>query len=328
MWSEGVLREAVWLSGAVPSYELAEEILRRIGQIHISRTSIWRRTQEVGSKFQAIESAERKRATALPEQWDPPSRADVSDQRMGVALDGAMINIRQEGWKEVKIGVVFEIAVAPHADPTTGEMVEFAHAAENSYVAHLGGPEVIGEMTWTEARRRGWEQAQDTQILADGAVWIWHQAALHFGTSLQVVDWYHAKQHLTAAARLLKKEGTSAFSRWLNRRSTLLYQGQAAHIAGELDKAARSQSSEPLTTEAAFFRNNHLRMNYLEMREGAWLIGSGMVESGAKQFKARFSGPGMRWSRKGAERLLPIRSAILSNRFNHLWAAAKILPPA
>jgi hypothetical protein len=247
---------------------------------------------------------------------------------MGVAMDGAMINIRHAGWKEVKIGTIFKIAVAPSADPNTGEIVELAHAADSSYVAHLGGPEVIGEMTWSEAQRRGWQQAQDTQVLADGAVWIWNQAALHFGTSLQVVDWYHAKQHLTAAARLLKKEGSSAFSRWLNSRSTLLYQGQAQRIALEPDKVARSQTSDALATEAAFFRNNHLRMNYLEMREGAWLIGSGMVESGAKQFKTRFSGPGMRWSRKGAEHLLPIRSAILSDRFNDLWAAAKNLPPS
>lgn len=325
--SDGLMREAVWLSGAVPSYAMAEEILRRIGGIHVSRTTIWRSTQQAGEKFRTLEAVERKRATALPEQWQPPSRAEVADQRMGVALDGALVNIRQEGWKEVKIGTVFEVAVAPTPDPNTGEMVEFAHAAHNSYVAHLGGPEVIGAMTWTEARRRGWEQAQDTQVLGDGAVWIWHQAALHFGTSHQVVDWYHAKQHLTAAARLLKPDGASAFSRWLNSRTTLLYQGHAQRIAAELDKVAAAQSSDELATEATFFHNHHLRMNYLEMREDNWPIGSGTVESAAKQFKARFSGSGMRWSRKGAENLLPIRAAVLSNRFHQRWADAKSLPP-
>ena len=60
-------------------------------------------------------------------------------------------------------------------------------------------------------------------------------------------------------------------------------------------------------------------MNYLELRSDGWLIGSGMVESGAKQFKDRFSGAGMRWSRNGAQNLLPIRSAIMSNRFNARW---------
>lgn len=69
-------------------------------------------------------------------------------------------------------------------------------------------------------------------------------------------------------------------------------------------------------------------MNYLEMREGEWPIASGVVESGAKQFKARFAGPGMRWSRTGAENLLPIRAAVLSHNFDAMWDAAKNLPQA
>jgi hypothetical protein len=60
-------------------------------------------------------------------------------------------------------------------------------------------------------------------------------------------------------------------------------------------------------------------MNYLELRSDDWIIGSGMVESGGKQFKARFCGSGMRWSRSGAENLLPIRTAILSRRFDQRW---------
>ena len=61
---------------------------------------------------------------------------------------------------------------------------------------------------------------------------------------------------------------------------------------------------------------------YREMREDGWAIGSGMVESTAKQFKARFNGPGMRWSRSGAERLIPIRAAIMSRRSDELWRLA------
>jgi hypothetical protein len=207
------------------------------------------------------------------------------------------------------------------------ELVDTAHAAQTSYVAHLGGAEVVGEMTWTEARRRGWEQAQETEVIGDGAVWIWNQAALHFSKSRQLVDWYHAKQHLVEAARALKGEGTPAFTRWLNSRTTQLYQGHAARIADELEQATSgAPNAESLAREAAYFRHNHLRMNYLEMREELWPIGSGMVESGAKQFKTRFCGPGMRWSRKGAENLLPVRSAILSRRFNQRWVAAQNLP--
>lgn len=329
-WSEGVEREAVYLSGAVPSFELATAILKRIGQIEISSPSAWRSSQEAGQRFRRVEEVARARAMVTPERWEPPSRAEVTDQRMGVAMDGASVNIRDEGWKDMKIGVVFDIAVRPTKDPETGERVNLAHAVHNSYVAHLGGPDVIGEKTYTEARRRGWEQAQDTMVVGDGAPWIWNQAALHFGESHQVVDWYHAKEHLIAAARLMKPDGGSAFTRWLNSRETLLYQGHADKIADELEKKAHQgvANADELLTAAGYFRTNHLRMNYIELREGEWPIGSGMVESGAKQFKARFAGPGMRWSRDGAENLLPIRAAVLSGRFDQMWAAAKNLPPS
>lgn len=338
----------MWLSAAVGSYELAASILERIGRVNMSRSSIWRSTQAAGERFRMLAERERQLACGLPELWDPPSRAEVADQRMGVALDGALIYIRKEQWKELKIGAVFDVEVQPTCDKESGERVELAHAVNNRYVAHLGGPEVLGELVWTQARRCGWEQAQDTLVLGDGAVWIWNQAALHFGCSHQLVDWYHAKQHLADAARLLKPEGTLSHRRWLNSRTTLLYQGHAARIAAELDKAACKQPTptgktsktvaaeklpannkqDALTREAAYFRSNQLRMNYLEMREEEWPIGSGVIESAAKQFKARFAGPGMRWSRKGAENLIPLRAALLSHHFDASWTAAKNLPPS
>jgi hypothetical protein len=369
VWSESLEQELVWLSAEVGSFELAATIMQRIGRMNVSCSSIWRCTQAAGARFRALAARERQLANGLPELWEPPSRAEVADQRMGVALDGALIYIRDEQWKELKIGDVFDVAVQPTRDAETGEVVDLAHAVNNRYVAHLGRPEVLGELVWAQARRCGWEQAQDTVVLGDGAVWIWNQAALHFGRSHQLVDWYHAKQHLTEAARLLKPEGGSSYQRWLNSRTTLLYQGHAARIADELDKAARkppaktsksaktAQAAQAVTTqntattattattnttnttntttkqdaltrEAAYFRSNQLRMNYLEMREEEWPIGSGAIESGAKQFKARFTGPGMRWSRQGAENLIPLRAAALSNHFDTSWAAAKNLPPA
>ena len=61
------------------------------------------------------------------------------------------------------------------------------------------------------------------------------------------------------------------------------------------------------------------RMNDIEMREEELPIGNSMVESGAKQFKTRFSGPGVRRSRAGADNLLPICAAVLSGRFDQMW---------
>ena len=319
----------MWLSGVVGSFEMVETVLERVGGVAMWRSSIWRSTQESGAKFQVLEQQQQEQANRIPDAWEAAPAAKQRGQRMGVAMDGAMMNVRKEGWKELKISSLFEIGTSTEQDKVSGERVDLAHAVNLSYVAHLGGPERLGDLTWAEAQRRGWEQAWDTQVLGDGAVWIWNQAALHFPDSHQTVDWYHAKDHLTEAARLYKGDASPSFQRWLNSRETLLYQGHAQRIAIELEKAAKQPSShsDALAREAAYFRHNQARMNYLEMREGLWPIGSGMIESGAKQFKIRFCGPGMRWSRKGAENLLPIRSAILNHRFDLLWSAAQNLPP-
>jgi hypothetical protein len=326
--SPGVARHAVWLAGLVP-YDQAAAILAQIGYLNVSASTIWRRVQTWGSQFVAQEEAERVQAQAVPVKWEPPSRAEKSDQRLGVALDGFMVHVVDEGWKEMKLGAVFELAQRPGRDERTGESGLVPHAAHISYAAHLGGPEIFGELAFAEARRRGWEQAQDTQVIGDGAVWIWNQAGLHFGDSRQLVDWYHAKQHLAAAARLYKGEGSAAYTLWFNRCETALYQGHAARIATELEQAtpAKPEWAEDLKREAGYFRQHHQRMNYLEMREDNWVIGSGMVEGGAKRYQARLCGPGMRWSRKGAENLAPVRTAILSRRFDQRWqTAAQNLP--
>jgi hypothetical protein len=323
-----VVKDAVWLSGLV-EYERVAEVMARVGQVHISDSSVWRRTQEWGKQFQEQEAAEQAVANAAPREVGRPQRGMSQVERLGVAMDGSMIRIRQEGWKELKVGCVFEVEIRPTRDRETGDMIELPHAVRNSYVAHLGGPEELGEKVWAEARRRGWEQASDTEVLGDGAAWVWNLAGTHFYDSRQLVDWYHATEHLGTAAGLLEGEGTTAAQRWFKQQETVLYQGQALRITRGLEAAAhtRPQSAEGLRREAGYFRNNERRMNYLEVREEGWPIGSGMVESGGKQFRARFAGSGMQWSRVGAERLLPIRAAIMGSRFDELWERVYNSPP-
>jgi hypothetical protein len=82
----------------------------------------------------------------------------------------------------------------------------------------------------------------------------------------------------------------------------------------------------PQHREAGYFQDNYRHMQYLETREEGFPIGSGMVESACKQFRARLAGSGMRWSRAGLERLLPIRAAIMSQRFDELWQIIYHLP--
>jgi hypothetical protein len=204
-----VLKDVMWLSG-IMGFEQAEEALERIGQIHLSDSSAWRRAQTWGGQFRALEEAARLVANAVPREVGRPYWRDKATRRMGVAMDGSKIHIRGEGWKELKVGCVFEVEVWPTLDEQTGDMVELGHAVHNSYVAHLGGPELLGELVWMEAHRRGWEQAADTEVLGDGAPWVWNQAMTFFYDSHQVVDWYHGTEHLAHAAGLLGGEGTPA----------------------------------------------------------------------------------------------------------------------
>lgn len=322
-WSEGLLKNMVWLSG-LGTYAKAEEILARIGQVTLSDSSVWRQAQRWGAVFQAEVEAERVRSNLVPGRWGTPLKRREPQGRMGVAMDGGMVNIRDEGWKELKAGTVFRVEMGRMQDELTQDWIEAAHAVENSYVGHLGGPEKFGQMMWAEADQRGWDEAEDTEVVGDGAPWIWNLAGDYFYSGQHVVDWYHAKEHLATAARLLKGDGTPAMNRWLNAQSTVLFQGGARRIAQQLETEAQAQPAlaEELQKAAGYFRKNQQRMQYQELREDGWVIGSGMVESACKQFKARFTGSGMRWNRSGAERLIPVRAAIMGHRFDELWCRA------
>jgi hypothetical protein len=322
-WSEGLAKEAVWLSGVVDSFEEAETIFRRIGQVSMSDSTIWRQVEKWGEGFRQLEQERQAQASAVPLRGEVIVGQTHQAGQMGVAMDGAMVHILGEGWKELKVGCVFDIEQRLVVDEQTKEPMEMGHAINNSYVAHLGGPELFGNLLWAEAQARGWEKVFDTQSIGDGARWIWNLTDEHFYDSQQTVDWYHATDHLHTAAQLVYPDSETAAQRWYNSAETLLFQGHADQIATMLDQKASGHShrAKALRTEAGYFENNKRRMQYMELREEGYPIGSGMVESGAKQFKARFTGPGMRWSRKGIERLIPIRAAIMGGQFDALWSS-------
>lgn len=312
-WSESLAKEMVWLAGAVASYEKAEEIMLRVAHISLSDSAIWRQVQRWGAEFKALADEQKEKATELPKRGEIIApQSNRSNERLGGAMDGVMVPILEEGWKELKVGCLFDIQTQLTFDKESGEFLELGHAVNNSYVAHLGGPEPFGQLMWAEAKNRGWEEVFDTQIIGDGASWIWNQTKEHFFDSYQTIDWFHACEHLHQAASLYHPHSPDAAQRWFNQAETALFQGHADQIA--LDLRANN-----LHSAATYFEHNKRRMQYLELRENGFLIGSGMIESGAKQFKARFGGSGMRWSRQGFEHLLPIRASVMSLSFDSLW---------
>jgi hypothetical protein len=142
-----------------------------------------------------------------------------------------------------------------------------------------------------------------------------------------LIDWYHATAHLGSVKQQIYPADTVTASRWYNAQEKALYQGHADRVAKAIRALATQhpEDAADLHREADFFHHNHRRMQYHRLREDGWPIGSGMIESGVKRFKARFAGAGMRWSRQGAENLLPVRAAVLSGkaRFEQLWSRAR-----
>ena len=240
------MRMMTWLNGQLP-YKRVCQVLEEIGGIQVSTSSNWRMGQVCGTALQAEQQREAARMKAQAREWSTPGGKPQPGERMGLAMDGAMMNLREEGWKEFKVGCVFEVVLKEHQDVRTGDRGMFGHAIQNSYVAHLGGPEAFGWQVWTEAQRRGWVQACDSVVIGDGAPWIWNLQAEHFYTSVAVVDWYHATEHLGSAMQLLYPEGGISATRWYNRQEEALYLGHADDVARDLNAVA-TQTSEQATS--------------------------------------------------------------------------------
>jgi hypothetical protein len=311
------------------SYADATEALHELAQIEISENSVWRLTQEWGEALKQVEAKEAERANGAEDPPAPGQVATLSEQRLGASMDGCMIYIRGEEWKELKCGCFFNVEWTQTFDTETKEMVDIGHATNTSYISHLGGPEDFGRKLWAEAKRRHWHAACDTQVVADAAAWIWNLVGDYLYDAHQVVDWFHATEHLSLAARYAFGEGTAQAMHWFKQQETPLFQGHAGEIACSISQLAQEkpEQREDLLQQAGYFENHKHRMNYLEMRTEGWVIGSGMVESGGKRFKDRFTKAGMRWSRPGAERLLPIRGAAMGGRFDERWRSAYNSPP-
>jgi hypothetical protein len=311
-YSPALAKQMVWLSGLLP-YDQAAEVFERIGQRVIPRMSIWRQAQQHGERLRAYQ--EHQQALVSVERVElPDSRADHHQQK-GLSLDGGMMNIRGEGWKEFKTGVVFD--VEPHAvlDPDLNEVTDLVQGVRMAYAAVLGSVPQFSPAFWALAVAHEVPQAAESSVTADGAEWIWPLAADLFPDSVQIVDWYHATQHLTQAAQALFPDEPEQAHRWYEHQRTALFRGEIWKITQPLDRAG-------LLDHSRYFHTHQRRMQYQDFREQGYPIGSGTVESGIKQFKTRLAGPVMRWSRPAAERMLVVRAAVLSLDFDHLWAAA------
>jgi hypothetical protein len=300
------------------------EVIAAQGDVGCSKSTIWQLVQRWGKRIGDEVAAEEEQEKAKSREWSTP-QGRLPEGKKGLSIDGGMMYILGEGWKEFKIACVFDVEAEIRLEKRHGDYADFGHAVNMSYTGTLKQASSFGWQVWTEAQRHGWQYAQEHLVIGDGASWIWKLRDEHFPESNTLVDWFHASEYLGIAKMALYPEASAQSSRWHNSLKLDLFQGHAVRVARvltqEQEVQTNTETAEILRKAAQYFSNNHRRMQYLDMRDQGWPIGSGMVESGIKQFKHRFSGPGMRWSRQGAENLLPVRAAVLTSksRFDQLW---------
>jgi len=229
-----------------------------------------------------------------------------------LSMDGGMVNIRQEGWKELKVGLIGNVV---SDDPPDSSVIPEVHTVPLVYTAVLGDLEVFTPVLVRTALAHGFFEAAQSSIPADGAAWIWGIADRHFPQSTQIVDCYHAQQHFSRGCPSSVPRPAVQAAAWLQAQTEVLFEGLLASRLADLNQAGLSEF-------AHYFQTHQARMRYLDFQEAGLPIGSGSVESEVKQFKQRLAGPGMRWSRPGAERMIPIRAAVLDHSFDARWANA------
>jgi len=299
-------REMVWLSSHVP-YAQAQAIAERIGGWHVAVGTLWQQAQVHGQRLLEATEHAQQQVSLETTRWDTQRYAPQA--RKAVSMDGGMVHVRGEGWKELKVGLVADVPVVNFANDA------HVHLTTMRYCGVLGDVAAFEGALWALAVDHDIPYAGVVVVTADGAAWIWRLADNYFPCAAQVVDWYHACQHLAQAAQARFPNDPLAAQRWTDDLKAHLFKGEIHLIRDQFFRYG-------LADHVDYFQEHARRMQYAHFQAAGFPIGSGGVESGVKQFKQRLSGPGMRWSRPALDRMIVLRSAVLGDSFDQLWDAA------
>ena len=172
-------------------------------------------------------------------------------------------------------------------------------------------------------------------LLCDGARSLWNYIDNRecFEDYEKIIDFYHTADHLSLAAEALFGKGAGKAKAWYAkyRKQLLEKDGSARSVLRSMDyysntRVLSKSRAEALRVQRTFFERNQDRMTYAAFRRRGLPIGSGPVEAACKTIvKTRMCRSGMRWSRKGGQRILDLRTYVLSNRWDAFWDEYKKL---
>ncbi len=196
-------------------------------------------------------------------------------------------------------------------------------AASTTYLCGLETAGDFGSRLRREARRRGLGQSERVVLLGDGAAWVWELGRVNFSSAIEILDYYHAREHLSHLIEALVGQGTPAATKLQARWESWLWSGEVTRLlktARRRGQAGGGALSAAVTTELGYFEKNRTRMRYGEFRRQGLFIGSGVVEAGCKTVVGqRAKQSGMCWTEAGLLAVLHTRCALLSGHFDDFW---------
>ena len=310
------------LAAARVSFAESSELLRELAALDVDAKLAERSAEALGREIaedecRAIEP-EPSRARTLYLGLDGtgvPVRKEETEGRAGKQPDGSAKT------REAKIAVVWSADTRgkdgrPARDPDS--------ATYNAAIETIAGrdtdpdPSPFAGRVLREAERRRFRNAQRRAVLGDGAPWIWNWADEHAPGAVQIVDIFHAKGRLFDVAKAIYGARTDLADQWGKQRRDKLDRGRLDDILAALRGHAESCADARKCID--YINNNRTRMQYPKFRAMGLCVATGVVEGGCKNIVgSRLKRGGMHWTVDGANAIIALRCAILSNRFDDFW---------
>jgi hypothetical protein len=309
-WTAAV-QEAVSLLSCESGFGTVSGIMKRLLGLSISDA----RVQEVA------EQAGQRAAQVLPRAPLPPEH-DASGKTLVLSTDGCQAPQR-DGWHEVKVGTVYTNESRVKTASGRGKVLS------KEYLASLDGAQEWGRQRRSASELWKADNAKRVVFMGDRAPWIWNLAGEHFPQAIEIVDYFHAVEHLWDAGESLwgNRDTSAATKGWVRHNRRLLKRGRVDLVIGSMERG-QTQRGPQLSDSAAttvrrnldYFRTNRHRMQYDKYRRLKLPIGTGAVEGSCRfVVQSRFKKPGARWSQPGLRNMLALKLARLNSQWETLW---------
>jgi len=275
------------------------------------------------------ERAEQKAQSryAAPPQERQPQRA-ASDLAV-LMVDGCQIRYRGDGWgkkkprqdrvewHELKLGVFYRQEQSAQTEGGRGLLANKIVVSWQQQALELGR-----RLNW-EALREGLGRARQTLFLGDGAEWVWNLKKDRWNEAIGLLDFYHCSQHLWDLGRALHGENQLALSQWVEPLLHQMRHGKEQRVLRAITQLGkrRGESAKVIRREQNYFQNHSTRLNYQEIANRGWPIGSGAVESACRQKQCRFKRCGQFWTAKGLQNLCALDEARRNHHWDELWTS-------